>query len=66
MKPGVPWHRLPALDRRLFGDDRRHHRSVGSLLADFHRYRIARVVDSAGAPTGAVNLGAVQVSLLTP
>jgi fatty acid desaturase len=66
VKPGVPWHRLPALERRLYGDDRGHWRPVRALLADFHRYRIARVVDSAGAQTGAVNLGAVQVSLLTP
>jgi len=66
MKPGVPWHRLPGLDGRQFGGDRRHHRTVPHILADFHRYRIARVVDSAGAQRGAVNLGAVQVSLLTP
>jgi fatty acid desaturase len=66
MKPGVPWHRLPALDRQLFGDDLRHRRPIGALLVDFHRYRLQRVVDSAGSQTGAVNMGAVQVSLLTP
>jgi fatty acid desaturase len=56
-KPGVPWHRLPDLDRRLYGDDRRRVAPLRRLLADFHRHRLARL--------GGAGPGAVGVSLLT-
>lgn len=65
-KPGVPWHRLPALEAKLYGDDGRHRQSLAQGLVDFHRYRVTRLLDApppAGAPA---NLGAVAVSLLTP
>lgn len=58
-KPGIPWHRLPALDRRLYGDDPRRVVPLRRLLAGFHRHRVARL---SHARPGA---GAVGVSLLT-
>ncbi len=69
-KPGVPWHRLPRLDRRLYGDRPRQERSIGSQLPAFHRYRIDRIRrDASAAPPGAdgaiLNIGAVAVSLVT-
>ena len=56
-KPGIPWHRLPALDRRLYGDDARQAVPLRRLLGDFHRHRVARLSDDGP--------GAVGVSLLT-
>lgn len=69
-KPGVPWHRLPALDRDLFGAAPRQERAIASHLGDFHRYRLERIRRDATAvppaPGGhVVNIGAVAVSLLT-
>src|SRR5690606_39101701 len=56
-KPGVPWHRLPALDQRLYGSDARQVVPLRRLLADFHRHRVGRLFDR--------GRGAVGVSLLT-
>ena len=56
-KPGIPWHRLPALDHRLYGDDSRQVVPLRRLLAEFHRHRVARLLRDAP--------GAVGVSLLT-
>ena len=65
-KPGVPWHRLPALDGTLFGDAPRHRVPLRRLLADFHRHRLDRL-DTPHAPPAvpAARFGAVGVSLLT-
>jgi len=57
-KPGVPWHRLRALDAQLFGADARQVVPARWLLADFHALRLARLAGQPGA-------GAVAVSLLT-
>lgn len=70
VKPGVPWHRLPALDNTLYGGSSPQERRIWSHLRDFHRYRLERIRRDATAvppsPDGAfVNIGAVAVSLLT-
>lgn len=70
VKPGVPWHRLPELDRALYRGQPQQERSVVSHLHDFHRYRLERVRrDATAVPPGPdgqiVNIGAVAVSLLT-
>lgn len=69
VKPGIPWHRLPALDARLFGDDERQVLPMRRLLGDFHAFRITRLHEDqvVVAPPGAAPryVGAVAVSLLT-
>jgi len=69
-KPGVPWHRLPALDARLFAGDARQVVPMRRLLADFHAFRVARLAAEQAivpAANGALPrfVGAVAVSLLT-
>jgi len=69
-KPGVPWHRLPELDRTLYRGTPRQERAIGSHLRDFHRYRLERIRrDATAVPAESdqapVNIGAVAVSLLT-
>lgn len=68
-KPGVPWHRLPALDRRLYGEHPRQERAIAGHLRDFHRFRLRRLAPGVGvgATRGGrpLNVGAVGVSLLT-
>lgn len=69
-KPGVPWHRLPELDRALYRGRSRQERGIVSHLRDFHRYRLERIRrDATAVPPGpggqVVNIGAVAVSLLT-
>lgn len=56
-KPGVPWHRLPALDRRLAAAPPRQVVPLRQLLGEYHRHRVARLFDD--------RHGAVGVSLLT-
>ncbi|MDX2165867.1 MAG: fatty acid desaturase [Deltaproteobacteria bacterium] len=69
VKPGIPWHRLPALDAQLFGGASPQCLPMPRLLADFHAFRLARltadqtIVSAAdGSPR---YVGAVAVSLLT-
>jgi len=70
LKPGIPWHRLPAMNAKLFGRDVRQHLPIRRLVADFHAFRIERlyseqaVVESAGGEDRRF-VGAVAVSLLT-
>ena len=65
-KPGVPWHRLPALDRGLYGADPRRILAARTLLGAFHRYRIERLLGVATfPPVDERLLGATGVSLLT-
>ena len=54
VKPTVPWHRLPALHRELFGDDRRQVLPFAKLLRSYHRYRVPRVLngDAPGMDVG--------------
>jgi fatty acid desaturase len=69
-RPAVPWHRLPALDARLFGGDRRQEVPMRQLVADFHALRIDRLsadraVTATSPDAPARFVGAVAVSLLT-
>jgi fatty acid desaturase len=69
VRPTAPWHRLPTLDRELFGDDHRQVLPFGQLLRSYHRYRVPRVVngDPPGIDVGDGRdfVGVVGVSFLT-
>ncbi len=45
----VPWYRLPALHRELFGNDPANLIPFWPQLKAFHRYRVTRIVGAAGA-----------------
>jgi len=67
----VPWYRLPALHRELYGAARDQVIPMARLLGPFHRYRVQRVladnygvVDTATGNAGGFK-GAVSVSFLT-
>ncbi|MFW5454761.1 fatty acid desaturase family protein [Thioalkalivibrio sulfidiphilus] len=68
-RPTEPWYRLPALHRRLYGDQTDRVLPVGRLLGAYHRHRVARVLHAdppdrpVGDPSGFV--GVVGVSFLT-
>ena len=72
-KPIVPWHRLPALHRELFGDDLKQVVTMPQLLRAYHLHRVRRVlsgdyghVEGPGVPQRAdAFVGAVGVSFLT-
>lgn len=67
----VPWYRLPALHRKLFGDSKGPVIPMSHLLLPFHRHRVERVLSedygvvdiAAGKADGFI--GAVSVSFLT-
>ncbi|MDH2917542.1 MAG: fatty acid desaturase [Gallionella sp.] len=67
----VPWYRLPALHRSLYGDSSRQVIPMGNLLLPFHRHRVKRVLsDDYGVVDTAAGkvegfIGAVSVSFLT-
>lgn len=42
-KPNVPWYRLPALHRKAYPQSCQQLVSLPQQLANFHRYRIARI-----------------------
>jgi fatty acid desaturase len=71
VRPSVPWYRLPALHRSLYGEKDGQVISCRELLASYHRYRVARVLaESYGTVSATGNraggfLGAVGVSFLT-
>lgn len=71
VRPGVPWHRLPALHRALYAEKDRQVITCRELLGSFHRYRVARVMaENYGSVAADGNragdfLGAVGVSFLT-
>ena len=44
-RASVPWYRLPALHRELFGGSKREFMSVPEVLRSFHRNRLKRVLD---------------------
>ncbi|MDL2338381.1 MAG: fatty acid desaturase [Pseudomonadota bacterium] len=72
-RPTVPWHRLPAYHREIYGDDYRQVVPVSQLLKAFHQHRVTRVLSSdygevrgpevPGRADGFI--GAVGVSFLT-
>jgi fatty acid desaturase len=41
--PTMPWYRLPALHRELFGDDAKNIIPFSAQLRAFHRFRVVRV-----------------------
>lgn len=71
VRPGVPWHRLPALHRSLYGPQDRQVITCRELLSSYHRHRVARILAAdygLVAPSGdrvSGFLGAVGVSFLT-
>ncbi len=69
VKPVVPWYRLPALHRELYGDYCNQTLPMRRLLAPFHTHRVSRVLnDDYGtvSPDSAADFrGAVAVSFLT-
>jgi fatty acid desaturase len=70
-RASLPWFRLPALHRQLFGADARQVLPARGLLANWHRYRVLRVTTSdygepqPGADSAAGFIGAHGVSFLT-
>jgi fatty acid desaturase len=44
-RAAIPWYRLPALHRELFGAGRRELLPLPALLKTFHRNRLRRVLD---------------------
>jgi fatty acid desaturase len=71
VRPSVPWYRLPALHRSLYGAKDPQVITCRELLASYHRHRVARVLaENYGSVTAAGNradafLGAIGVSFLT-
>jgi len=49
-RPQVPWYRLPALHRELFGDQALCLMPLSELLRTWHRNRVRRVTDDYGMP----------------
>jgi len=70
-KPAAPWHQLPQLHETLYGADQAQVLPCRTLVASYHRHRVARVLAAdygAVAPEGdraGGFLGAVGVSFLT-
>jgi fatty acid desaturase len=70
-RASLPWYRLPALHREMFGATSRNVLPMRSLLANWHRYRVLRVTaedygnPQPGAKSAAGFIGAHGVSFLT-
>jgi fatty acid desaturase len=71
VRPGVPWYRLRALHRSLYGEKDSQVITCRELVASYHRHRVARVlaenygsVSAEGDRAGGF-LGAIGVSFLT-
>jgi fatty acid desaturase len=71
VRPGVPWFRLPALHRSLYGEGDQQVITCRQLASSYHRHRVTRVlaedygtVSTTGDRAGSF-LGAVGVSFLT-
>lgn len=70
-RAAVPWYRLPALNRELYGDRALQLLPVPELLKAFHRHRLRRILDddygSVGVGRGRADgfAGAHGVSFLT-
>jgi fatty acid desaturase len=71
VKMGAPWYELPSLHQQLYSEGTSQVAPVRSLLANFHQYRVERVMSldymmpakEPGAPKDFI--GAVGVSFLT-
>jgi fatty acid desaturase len=71
VRPSVPWFRLPALHRSLYGEADQQVITCRQLVSSYHRHRVTRVlaedygtVSTSGDRAGSF-LGAVGVSFLT-
>ncbi|MGC1458153.1 MAG: fatty acid desaturase [Steroidobacteraceae bacterium] len=70
-KTGVPWYELPALHRELYGEHDPQVIPSRSLIVNYHRHRVARVLAedygsvAHGQQRASGFLGAVGVSFLT-
>lgn len=64
-----PWYRLPALHKKLYGNDEVQVLSFVNLLKSYHRYRVQRVINSDASDTdvhkGKDFIGVDGVSFLT-
>jgi fatty acid desaturase len=71
-RPIVPWYRLPALHRSLYGEDTRQVLRFPDLVKAYHRYRVARAFHPAAAAMqphagkGPDMMGIDGVSFLVP
>jgi fatty acid desaturase len=71
VRPSVPWYRLPALHRSLYGEKDPQVITCRHLVGSYHRHRVARVMaENYGSVSATGNradgfLGAVGVSFLT-
>jgi fatty acid desaturase len=71
VRPGMPWYKLRALHRTLYGEGDRQVITCSQLIAGYHRHRVARVLaKDYGSVASDGNradgfLGAVGVSFLT-
>lgn len=69
LRPTAPWYALPRMHAALFGEDRTQVLFVGPLLRAYHRYRVARVINTDPAEMavgdGREFIGVVGVSFLT-
>ena len=63
-----PWHELPQLHARLYSQDAKNLLPLSHLIANYHRFRLQRLVGTQGEAdlTLATFTGGVGVSLLTP
>jgi fatty acid desaturase len=70
-RPAVPWHDLPGLHGKLYGDGHTQVLTVRELIGSYHRNRLRRVTDTdygavaAEGDRAATFVGAVGVSFLT-
>jgi fatty acid desaturase len=72
-KPTVPWYRLPALDRELYGATAARHFSFRTVLKSYRQHRIARVMNTGNGDAtvdgrtepGIGFIGVLGVSFLT-
>ncbi len=64
-----PWYRLPKLHTKLYAEDETQVLSFANLLKSYHRYRVARLINSDAVDTdvhkGRDFIGVAGVSLLT-
>lgn len=57
-RPIEPWYRLPAMHRKLYGDDDSQVIPMSRLLRGFHRHRVTRLLS---ADYGSMDIAAKQV-----
>lgn len=70
VRPTTAWYRLPALDKKLYGDNRQQVLPFINLLKSYHRYRVPRMLnadeaDQADLKGGLAFVGVDGVSFLT-